>query len=102
VDPNLISSSALARAGRTNAARFAELPSDTTFTIIGHNPTTVAMIANESRSPLNLRTATAGALLIAGTNVSQSLQNTGILSASNALNLSSLRAVFQASTGQRT
>ncbi|CAK9025225.1 unnamed protein product [Durusdinium trenchii] len=64
VDPNLISSSALARAGRTNAARFAELPSDTTFTIIG-------------------------------TNVSQSLQNTGILSASNALNLSSLRAVFQ-------
>ena len=64
--------------------------------VIGGPPTIVAMIANETRSPLNIGTAAAGARMIINTNPSQTLHHTGVLHTTRAFQLSSLKAVFQA------
>lgn len=95
VDPNLISSPALVRAGRTGAARFAELSVEHTYVILGDDPVIVAMIANESRSPLNIGTATAGARLLRERDPTQTLHHTGVLDSSHSLHLGALRAIFQ-------
>ena len=95
VDPGLVSSQALAKAGRTSAARFRELPADQPCTVFGSPPVIVALIANEQRAPLNLATAAAGTRMIAETDPTQTLHRVGVLNAAHALQLATLRAVFQ-------
>lgn len=55
----------------------------------------VAMIANESRSPLNLGTAAAGYRMLTDQDPTCILHQTGMLNAAHGLQLSSLRAVLQ-------
>ena len=95
IDPSLISSPALSRAGRTGAARFAELPPEQTFAVLSGR--IVAIVANETRMPLNVRTATAGGrMVLPEADLTQDLHHTGILDGNDALKLSSLKAVYEA------
>lgn len=72
IDPSLISSSALVRAGRTPAARLVELPPTTSYLVVEGFPTVMAVIMSEQRAPLNTTTGRAGIALLADTTPAQS------------------------------
>jgi hypothetical protein len=60
IDPNLVSGAAFGQCGRTCAAKFSEMPAETTYTILQNDPPLVAMTASEHKAPLNINTALAG------------------------------------------
>ena len=96
IDPGLISSNALSKSGRTGAARFHELQPALTYVCFPGNPVIVAMIVNESRSPLNVKSAGLGARMLREEDPTQALRQSGVLNESRELQATELRALYQA------
>lgn len=89
VEPNLISGTALPRAGRKCAARFQELPHDRTYVVVADGSYCCCNDSAETKAPLNINAAQAGVRM-------QLAQDWYSLNEQHQLELTSLRAVFQA------
>ena len=96
IDPNLISSAALTRAGRTGAARLRDLPPEQAYLILPGDPCIVAVVSNEHRLPLHVATARYGARMLREADPTQALHQSGVFNENHELQAASFRAAFQA------
>eukprot|EP00438_Fugacium_kawagutii_P008468 Skav236139 [mRNA] locus=scaffold88:89556:90212:- [translate_table: standard] len=96
IDPNLISSAALTRPGRTGAARLRDLPPEQIYFVLPGDTCIVVVVSNEQRLPLRVPTARYGARMLREADPVQALRQSGVLNQNHELQAASLRAAFQA------